>query len=67
MLFLFVLSLPFTRLAAFLRLMSRPLFGGEMRRRLNALLKQTLVLYLLLVLYHPLPLFANQRFHLLFR
>ena len=34
------------------------LFGREMRRRFNALFAQTLILYGLLVLDHPLFLFA---------
>ena len=65
-LLLLPLTLAFAGFAAFGFLMGFPLFERHMRRRFDALFTQTLVLYLLLMLYLPLFLTAfegNDLFH----
>ena len=61
------LSFAFPRFAAFLRLVGSALFGSQMTGRLDTLFAQALVLDLLLMLNHPLFLFAHECFHLLWR
>ena len=61
------MSFAFAGFAAFLPLMCLALLGREMRRRLNSLFPQSLVLYFLLMLDHSLFLFAYQRCYLLWR
>ena len=61
------LSFSLACLASPLCLMGSPLFGRKVRRRLNPLFAQTLILDLLLVLDHPLFLFALERLHFVSR
>ena len=63
---LFVLSFTLARFALFCGLTLFAFLGRQVWRRFDTLLAQTLVLYLLLMLNHPLFLFADQSLDLLF-